>query len=358
MKSQSLKNIIPHSKPTLGQEEIEAVSKVISSGQIAQGEVTLEFERAFASFIGSQYAASTSSGTAALHLVLMAMGIGQGDEVIIPSYVCTALLNAVYYVGAVPVIADICPETFNICPEHVKKLITPAARALIVPHMFGLAADMDVFLSLGVPVIEDCAQAVGSLYNREKNGSLGHAAIFSFYATKMMTTGEGGMIVSGSKSLIERIKDLKNYDNRENNKVRYNYKMTDMQAAMGLVQLKKLPEFIKRRKAVACLYDKGFSGFGLQIPALSSDHIYYRYVIRTENNIQDCILKLDKKGIHCARPVFLPIHRLLKLKVPQNRIYNTDKAWKQALSIPVYPSLLDHDVEKVIEAVLQILHNY
>ncbi|QTA79465.1 GDP-perosamine synthase [Desulfonema limicola] len=348
----SVKTVIPHSKPTLGQEEIDAVSKVIALGHIAQGEISLEFERAFAEFMGVSYAASASSGTAALHLVLAAMGIGPGHQVIIPSYVCTALFNAVCYTGAVPVCADICPETFNICPDHVKKLVNSRTRAVIVPHMFGMAADIDAFPGFGVPVIEDCAQSAGSLYKGKKTGSFGYAGIFSFYATKMLTTGEGGMVVSRSKSLIDKIKDLKNYDNRDDGRVRFNYKMTDMQAALGLVQLKKLPEFIKLRKAAALMYDKGLAGSDLRIPHPFLDHIYYRYVVSAKNDSSYLISELNKQGIHSARPVFMPIHRVLKLK----GFENTEKAWKHNLSIPIYPGLTVKELQRIIKAVVSLLH--
>ena len=171
-KDQQNLKIIPHSRPTLGQAEIEPVVGVIASSQIAQGQVVHEFERTFAQKMNAKYAVSTNSGTAALHLVLLAMGIGEQDEVVIPSYVCTALLNAVKYVGATPVLAEIDPENYNLDPDDVKRRLTKRTKAVIVPHLFGLAADMEGLLALNVPIIEDCAQAIGSTYRQKYVGHL------------------------------------------------------------------------------------------------------------------------------------------------------------------------------------------
>ena len=181
--SKSNSNFIPHSRPTLGAGEIRAATAVIESGHIAEGEAAKDFENEFARRLGVGYAVATSSGTAALHLSLLAMGIGVGDEVIMPGYVCTALLNAVSYVGASPVLADINPQTYNIDPDDVKNRLTERTRAIVVPHLFGLPADMESLLALNVPIIEDCAQAVGGFYNGSPLGTLGDVGIFSFYAS-------------------------------------------------------------------------------------------------------------------------------------------------------------------------------
>ena len=200
-------DFIPHSRPTMGEEEVKAVAEVIRSGHIVEGEVVQRFEKNFAEKMGVQDAAAVSSGTAALHLTLLAMGIGPDDEVIIPSYVCTALFHAVQYVGAISVPAEIDPKTYNIDPDDVQKRITTRTKAIIVPHMFGLAANLDRLLNLDVPVIEDCAQAVGGTYHQKPLGTFGQASIFSFYATKMMATGEGGMVTSNSAEIIDCIRD-------------------------------------------------------------------------------------------------------------------------------------------------------
>lgn len=335
---------IPHSRPTLGQEEIKSVAAVIQSGHIAEGEVVQKFEHAFAEKLNVSHAVATSSGTAALHLALMSLGIGADDEVIIPSYVCSALLYAVQYIGATPVVADIDPVTHNIAPQDVQKRVTPRTKAIIVPHLFGLAADLDKLAVFGVPLIEDCAQAVGATYQQRPLGTFGDAAIFSFYATKVMTTGEGGMFVSDSKDVIERARDLKTYDQKEATNLRFNYKMTDIGAALGLVQLSRLDAFVGRRREIARRYVESFKPLNLKLPFDDREHLYYRFVVNLEKDYELSIRKLTQKGIGCARPVFLPIHRHLKI----HGYPVSDEAWRTSLSIPIYPSLTDNEIERII----------
>jgi perosamine synthetase len=342
---------IPHSRPTLGEDEARAVAAVIRSGHIAEGEVVARFEKTFAEKMGVQHAVAVSSGTAALHLILLAMGIGPGDEVIIPSYVCTALLHAVQYVGARPILAEIDPVSYNIDPDDVQKRITTRTKAVIVPHMFGLAANLDKFLNLDVPLIEDCAQAVSGTYHKKPLGTFGDATIFSFYATKMMATGEGGMAASNSAEIIERIRDLKTYDEKAADKVRYNYKMTDVQAALGEVQLGRLDDFVDQRKRIADQYVKSLKSLDIKLPAENSEHIHYRFVVGLETDCNFLIQKLTQKGIGCARPVFLPIHRHLKM----DGYPVTDKVWETALSLPIYPSLHPKEVEQIITNFINVL---
>jgi perosamine synthetase len=347
MKNQEIRNLrlIPHSRPTLGEEEMRAVSEVIKSGQIAEGEVVKRFEKSFADKIGVRDAVAVSSGTAALHLVLLAMGIGPADEVIIPSYVCSALLNAVQYVGAAPVLAEIDPLTYNMDPEDVQQRITPRTKAIIVPHLFGLAADLEKILKLNVPVIEDCAQAVGATYHHRPLGTFGVAAIFSFYATKVMTTGEGGMIIANSPQIMGQVRDLKTYDEKQIYRVRFNYKMTDFQAALGEIQLAHLDDFIKSRRKIARQYLKRFRLLDLKLPAANAEHIYYRFVVGMQADCTAFVRELAKNGVGCARPVFLPLHRQLNMKgYPV-----TEKTWEAVLSIPIYPSLHTKEVEQIID---------
>ena len=346
MKNQDNQNLefIPHSRPTLGADEIKAVSEVIASGQIAEANVVKAFENAFARKIGVKYAVATSSGTAALHLTLLAMGTGENSEVIIPSYVCTALLNAINYVGATPVLAEIDAETCNLDADDVKKRITPKTRAIIVPHMFGLAADLDGLLELDVPVIEDCAQSVGACYRRKPLGTFGAASVFSFYATKVMTSGEGGMVVSNSRKIAEIADDLKSYDKRDSYKTRFNYKMTEIQAALGLNQLAQLDTFIARRRSIARSYIDAFKSLEIKLPREDPDHIYYRFITRMDTDTDRIKLMLSEKGVGCDRPIYLPLHRFLKI----NGYPVTEQVWEKSLSIPIYPSLTPKEVDRVI----------
>ncbi|MFA4932791.1 MAG: DegT/DnrJ/EryC1/StrS aminotransferase family protein, partial [Caldisericia bacterium] len=190
--------MIPHSKPTLDQRDYNAVLRVLQSGQISQGEYVKRFEANLSEFVGVKGGVATNSGTSALHLALLALEVGKGDEIILPSYVCTALLNAINYVGATPVLVDIEPDSFNLDAKRVKESLTEKTKAIIVPHLFGLPADMEELQSFGIPLIEDCAQALGATYKGKQAGSFGALSIFSFYATKVIASGEGGMVLSDS----------------------------------------------------------------------------------------------------------------------------------------------------------------
>lgn len=350
------RHLIPHSRPTLGKEEIDAVSRVIASGQIAQGREVEAFEDEFVGRIGAKYAAAVSSGTAALHLSLMALGVSPGDEVIMPSYVCTALLNAVNYTGATPVIADIDPGTLNMDPADVARRISPSTKAIIVPHMFGRMADMAELNKLGIPLIEDCAQAVGARSGSHMAGSSGAVGIFSFYATKMMSCGEGGLVASDSKAVIDQVRQSREYDNQNTYAIRFNYKMTDVQAAMGRQQLCKLDDFINRRMEIARLYKQAFTGLDLELSCDGNNHIYYRYTIKLNQDLTEWIEQMRVEGVACAKPVFKPLHHYLN----QTGCPHTDQVFNRTISIPIYPTLSDKDVERVIAAVTRISnrHNF
>jgi len=348
------KDTIPHSRPTLGPQEVKAVSEVIESGYIAEGQKVKNFECAFADFLGAEYAMSTNSGTAALHLTLLAMGIGSGDEVIIPSYVCSALLNAVNYIGATAILADINLGTYNLNVTDLRKRINPRTKAIIVPHLFGLAADMESLLGLDVPIVEDCAQSIGATVHQRPVGLLGTASVFSFYATKMITTGEGGMVATNSRDIAARIRDLKAYDKHKDYKVRFNYKMNDIQAALGIVQLKQLGSIIRRRRDIAERYNRAFKSFHVQLPPTASGHIYFRYVLGLKMDAKPWIQELACMGITGDRPIHFPLHQSLKL----GGYPATEKAWQQSLSIPIYPTLTDAEISRVIESVTRCYEKF
>jgi dTDP-4-amino-4,6-dideoxygalactose transaminase len=233
------------------------------------------------------------------------------------------------------------------------KCVTKNTKAIIVPHLFGLPAEMDEILSLGVPVIEDAAQALGGIHKAKKVGSFGLLSTFSFYATKVITTGEGGMLLSNSEDLLEKVRDLRDYDKKRDYKPRYNYKITDLQAALGISQLNELPLFLKRRKEIACQYSSALKECPVILPTEHPDstHIYYRYVVQVEGNVNNYIGLLHKEGIFCERPVYRPLHQYLGL----DNCRETDRVWNTALSIPIYPSLSNEDVERVIQALRNIL---
>ena len=327
---------IPHSMPTLGREEIDGLQEVLSTGKIATGEEVTKFEREMASYLNLTGAAATTSGTAALHLSLLALGVKEGNEVIIPSFTCSALLNAVYHSRATPVIVDIDDETMNISLVATRKALTKKTAAIIVPHMFGHPVeDMDDFLDLGPPVIEDCAQSLGATHHGRMTGSWGAVAMFSFYATKVITTGQGGMVASRNEKILEGVKDLREYDKKDDYKIRYNFCMTDLQGKMGSIQLAKLPSLLKTREERAQLYDKHIHGLkGISVPQPGG--IYYRYVVRIQSGkLQKIIERLHREGIEAQRPVFYPLHRHLGL----DGFEATEKVYAEALSLPLYPRL-------------------
>ncbi|MBU0479218.1 DegT/DnrJ/EryC1/StrS aminotransferase family protein [bacterium] len=343
--------MIAHSKPTLGVEEVKIMAETIASGDIAQGTLVQQFEKKTASFIGTKYAVALNCGTSALHLALLSLDIKNNNEVIIPSFTCTALLNAIHYTGAKAVLADIDIEDYNISVSEIKKKLTRKTKAIIVPHMFGHPVDLAPILNLGPPVIEDCAHSIGAIYNNKKTGSFGLLSIFSFYATKMMTTGEGGMVLTNSSILAKKVRDLRDYDEKSNYATRYNYKMTDLHAGIGIKQLSNLTNFIKRRQQIEKQYTGNLSGKDIILPAVKKNctHVFYRYVIRIRQGSRKFIKNMLKNNVVCCKPVYRPIHRYLKL----GGFPNSEKAWRQAVSIPIYPSLSNENVKVILNNILK-----
>lgn len=347
--------MIPHSRPTLGEEEAEAAAQTIRSGMVVDGPSTVLFEQAVARQTGSKWGVATSSGTTALHLALLGLGIGAGDRVAIPSYVCVALLHAVRYVGAEPVVIDVDPDTMNLDPDALKRHAPARIKAVILPHMFGLPAATARITELGIPVIEDCAHAIGATAYGRPVGGQGVLGICSFYATKMMTTGEGGMVVGHGTELEERIRDLRDYDQPDGQTVRFNYKITEMQAAMGLVQLQRLPSFLERRRQYAARYHAHLQALSIDLPVDDPEgsHVYYRYVVRAAHPVGVLIDRLEQHGVACRRPVTQPIHQL----IGQASYPGADAAFDQALSIPIYPALTDEEHTTVTYALQRVLSN-
>lgn len=345
--------VIPHSRPSLGEAEAQAAADVVRTGVIAQGEKVAELERVLAKMTGQDQGVAVSSGTAALFLALKALGIGPGDEVIFPSYVCTALWHAVSQVGAVPVLVDIDPVTYHPPPRAVARARTRHTKAVIVPHLFGLPADLPEPECAGVPIIEDCAQTLGASVGGRPVGSVGELAMCSFYATKLVTTGEGGMVLGRNPSLLARLRVLRQYDEQEALEPAFNYKMTEIQGALGLCQLKALPQFITRRQAIAARYTAALRDLKADPPAVAPgrDHIYYRYVIRLPHPADPSIKAFAERGVTCRRPIFKPVHQYLGLQ----GFPGTDEAWERSLSIPIYPSLADHEVERIVDAMRAVL---
>ena len=343
--------MIPHSRPLICPDDIKAVSEVLESGMLANGKKVRDFECAIAAYINRGYAAAVSSGTAALYVLLSALGISSDDEVVIPSYVCSSLLYAVRMTGASPILADSGDDPFHIDGTTVKKVLTPRVKAVIFPHMFGSAQNIGDIIALGVPVIEDCALSLGSQLNGVRSGNFGScASFFSFYATKVIATGEGGMVVSDDKTLIERIRDMIDYVNKPDTSMHFNFKMTNIMAALGLSQLKKLENMIQQRRCLASQYSRAFADKDLKLPTENPGerHIFYRYVLQTKN-AEGLRNLVRKRGVCAERPVYLPLSCFPGIVADCPR---AEETWRTSLSIPLYPALSDSEVQKVIHAVL------
>ena len=341
---------IPHSRPSLGAAEQHAVRRVLASGLLTQGAEVASLEREMALKLRRQHAIAVSSGTAALHLALCALGIRSGDRVALPSYVCSALLHAVSLVGAEALVIDVDPTTFNLDPDDLGKRLRSRTKAIIVPHMFGLPARFSEIEAYGVPVIEDCALALGSKFRRKPVGSLGVLSVISFYATKMMATGEGGMVLGDRTALMADVRDRRSYDGRSQHRLRFNYKMTDLQAALGRVQLRRLASFVRRRRRLATYYASRLSGGPWDLPFIDGNHSFYRFVARPRRGTKRLLTELERRGIGARRPVFRPLHRYLGLR----GYPGAEEAYRRAVSIPLYPALSRAEAERVVRATRRI----
>lgn len=348
----TVSTMVPHSRPAIETDELHAAIEILRSRRLAQGGMVEQFERGMAAYLGLVGGVAVSSGTAALEVALRALGIGPGDEVILPSYVCAAPWLAIQRVGAMPRVVDIDLETFAIDPAAARQGFTSKTKAIIVPHLFGLPADLTALERLGLPIIEDCAQTLGAMEQGRAVGSVGLLTVCSFYATKLLCTGEGGMVLSRDESLLERVRTLREYDEAPSLRSgATNVKLTDLQAAIGLAQLNRLACFLERRHWLAQEYRAALNGTELVQPIVPPDrtHVYYRFVVRLPHladrmdGLNEVIARFEARGIQCRKPVFRSLHRYLEL----DGFPASEKAERTALSIPLFPSLTDEDVAQV-----------
>ncbi len=342
--------MIPHNKPFIDKKGIDVVGRTLRSGWIAQGEKVSEFEKSICRFLNSKgEAAAVSSGTAALFLAMYSLDIGKGDEVLLPTYTCSALLNAIYMIEAKPVLVDCDGFSFNISYSDAKKKITKKTRAIIIPHMFGYPADVAKFKKLGIPIIEDCAQTIGIMRGSKMVGTVGTLAIFSFYATKLLAIGQGGMIFSKNKKLIKKIKDYREFDCRKTYKQRFNFQMTDFQAALGISQLKQLPSLLQKRRKIANRYAK-ILGNKKEIAGSA----VYRFTLETSGSNQKLLKYFHRNKINAIIPI--ERYELLHRYIGQNpkKFPNAEYLASKIVSIPVFPAMSENQIKKV-ESVLKKL---
>ncbi|MGA1794624.1 MAG: DegT/DnrJ/EryC1/StrS family aminotransferase [bacterium] len=339
---------IRHSMPTLDHREIDALADTIRSNHIAAGDQVALFEDEMARYCGASGAVGCSSGTAALHLALLAIGVGQGMEVIIPSFTCASLYHAVTYTGAVPVLADCDPDTFLLTAPTIMARITHRTKAVIVPHMFGLPADMKEIVSLGLPVIEDISQAIGATYMGRRTGCLSEVAVSSFYATKLITTGTGGMVLSGNPRVLGKVRELNGVDKKKDLNCHLPYMMNDLQASMGRCQLRKLDDFISKRRDLASHLSLALKSIPAAPPGDLSfrEHIFFRYCVKIHKPVEPVLAFLRRNGIEAARPIFSPLHLLDKRETATSGgdFPGTMEAWRETISLPIHPGLTNKEV--------------
>jgi perosamine synthetase len=362
---QGTSGFLPVAAPMLVGNEKKYVLDCLDSTWISSGgKYTERFEAAFAEFCGVHHAISCSNGTAALHLALMALGVGPGDEVIVPSLTFVATANAVIYCGARPVLADCDPGTWTIDADDVEAKITPRTRGIVAVHLYGHPADMDAMQSIarrhGLFVVEDAAEAHGAMYKGRRVGGLGNVATFSFYGNKIMTTGEGGMVVTDDPALADKIRDLSGHWMYQKLPywvpiIGYNYRMTDVTAAIGLAQLEQADWHLRRRLEVAALYREHLRDLPWAVPQTEAPwagHAYWMFSILLSDRVQlerdDVIAGLRARGIE-TRPIFYPIHLL----PPYRRDGETEtmpvaeKVAARGITLPTWAGLTPDDVQRV-----------
>ena len=361
------------SKPSVGKEEIDAVVNVLESGMIAQGPKTKEFEQEFAKYAGVKYAVAMNSGTAALHAALYAVGVRENDEVITTPFTFIATANSILMQNAKPVFADIEEDTFNIDASQIENKITKKTKAILAVDLYGHPYAYDAVKKIAdkhnLKIIEDACQAVGAEFDGRKCGSLGDIGAFSFYATKNMTTAEGGMLTTDNEEYAELARQLRHHGQSE--KVRYeyfglgyNYRMTDINAAIGLEQMKKINEWNKKRKENAAFLSKRLGKInGIKVPAVQKNctHVFHQYTIIVKDDFkmkrEELMEYLKQKGVGSGVYYPKPLHlfrHISKFGYKQGDFPVAEKLSQQVLSLPVHPNLSNEELETIAKAFEEI----
>jgi len=352
--------MIPIARPDLGPEEIAAVTEVLSSGMIAQGRKVAEFEALWAEFIGVRHAVATSNGTTALMSIFAGIDLEPGDEVITVAHTFAATANAILYTGATPVFVDIEPDTYLIDAKRIEAAITSRTKAICPVHLFGLTADMDMIQAIadryGLTVVEDACQAHGATFRGRKAGSFGHGA-WSLYATKNMTTAEGGFVTTNDDKLADWLRRYRNQGMRSRYQFEmlgYNFRMTDLAAAVGIAQFRKLARNTARRQEIGARYDEAFGELpiGLPITPDGRTHVYHQYTVDV-GGARDAILSdLREAGVGADVYYPIPVHRqeYIMERGLHADLPVTEAAAARTLALPMYPGLTDAEQGQVIEA--------
>ena len=375
-------DMIPAARPIIGDDERAAVDRVLRSGMIAGGPEVAAFEEEFSAIVAGRHSIAVNSGTSALHMAFVAAGIGAGDEVIVPSFTFAATANSVALTGATPVFADIEADYFCLDPAAVEAAITPRTRAIMPVHLYGHPAAMHRFAEIAAKhdllIFEDAAQAHAAALDGTPVGAFGTAASFSFYPTKNMTSGEGGMVTTGDADIARRVKLLRNQGMErryENEVIGFNTRMTDIHAAIGRVQLAKLAGWTKQRQDNAAFLDANISGVITPPVAPGATHVYHQYTIRTVGHDRDAFSEaLAAEGVGNGVYYPIPNHRLPSLIHFSPRPGDgrqcgtqgccaagacevmpvTEQVARECLSLPVHPSLSQDDLERIAAAVTKV----
>jgi dTDP-4-amino-4,6-dideoxygalactose transaminase len=356
---------IPISKPTFDDAEKTAVAEVLDSGMFAQGPKVYEFEKQFADFCGTNHAVATTSGTTALHLALVANGIKPGDEVITTPFTFIATATPILFCNAKPVFVDIEPKTYNLDPMKIEAAITEKTKAIIPVHLYGHPAAMDHIKELAdsheLVVIEDACQAHGAEYRSRRTGSMGDCGCFSFYPTKNMTTSEGGMVTTNDSELAERLTLLRNHGQSKRydyHMIGYNFRMTDIAAAIGIAQLAKLDNFTQKRIENAKSLTEGLEGL-VEVPFIAEDvkHVFHQYTIKqsSRDKLKDA---LGQAGIGSGVYYPKPLHQFTVFQdyIPDGfSVPNAEAAAGEVLSLPVHPFVTEEGIDKIIEAIKKFI---
>jgi perosamine synthetase len=347
---------VPHSRPWIGHQETDAVMSVLNSRQLSQGPRVAALERLWCEATHCKAAAAVGTGLGALRLALFALGVGPGSEVILPAYSCVALANAVLALGATPVCADIQADDWTLSADDVKRKLTKRTKAIIAVHLFGHPADIKRLAALEVPVIEDCAHGIGGTAGGVPFGSGAQLSVGSFYATKMLCAGEGGMVASQHQNLIDLIIQSRDYSDQQASAFRLNDKLTDIQAALAIAQLQKLDEILELRQAVAQRYHtllRGLVESGLiALPLDTPGRIWYRYAIQLKQHLASTI------GEHMRQfrvRAELPVHDWWQPASGDMPLPATEDAFKHLLSLPLYPHLSELEQRLVVSSLCSVL---
>jgi perosamine synthetase len=353
-----MSTMIPAAKPLIGAEERAAVDRVLQSGMLAQGPEVAAFESEFSAIVAGRHCVAVNSGTSGLHMALVAVGMKPGDEVIVPSFTFAATANAVALTGATPIFVDIDSRTFNIDPAAIEAAITPRTRAIQPVHLYGQPAAMKEIMAIAARhnllVVEDAAQAHLASLDGTPVGAFGITGVFSFYPTKNMTSGEGGMISTASDEIARQCRLLRNQGMERryaNEIVGFNTRMTDIHAAIGRVQLTKLAGWTAQRRSNAKFLDENLKGVVVPYVAPGAFHVYHQYTIRIVGHDRDAFAaEMTKQGVGNGVYYPVPVHQLpsygLTFDLPE-----TTRAGREVLSIPVHPSLSQADLEKVVSVI-------